>query len=76
MRHVSVMVDDQHLGVIGTVAEALQARGMQVDQVLDQLGMITGSAPDDDAELWGVEGVASVEGGLDVQLPPPDAPVQ
>jgi hypothetical protein len=62
---------------VGDVAEALRAAGMQVDQVLDDIGMVTGSI-DDDAEqsVRTVAGVPSVDRALGFQLPPPDAPIQ
>jgi hypothetical protein len=72
---VSVTVDDGH--VIEEVAAGLRARGMEVAQVLDGIGVITGSAPAGAREaLAGVAGVASVDEQLTHQLPPPDAPVQ
>ncbi|MCW2531879.1 MAG: uncharacterized protein JWP62_1449 [Blastococcus sp.] len=75
MVQLSVTVDDEH--AIEEVAAALRARGMEVAQVLDGIGVITGSAPDEvRADLAGVEGVASVDEQLTHQLPPPDAPVQ
>lgn len=76
MRRISVVVDDAHVDSISAVADGLRARGMQVEQVLDQLGMISGTVADDYSMLWEVEGVGSVEPSTDVQLPPPDAPVQ
>jgi hypothetical protein len=75
MVHLSVTVDDEH--AIEEVAAGLRARGMDVAQVLDGIGVITGSAPDDVRHtLVEVEGVASVDEQLTHQLPPPDAPVQ
>jgi hypothetical protein len=72
---LSVTVDDGH--AIEEVAAGLRARGMEVAQVLDGIGVITGSAPDDVRRaLATVEGVASVDEQLTHQLPPPDAPVQ
>jgi hypothetical protein len=72
---LSVTVDDEH--AIEEVAAGLRARGMDVAQVLDGIGVITGSAPDDVRHtLVEVEGVASVDEQLTHQLPPPDAPVQ
>ncbi|TFV88903.1 ketohydroxyglutarate aldolase [Blastococcus sp. CT_GayMR16] len=75
MVELSVTVDDEH--AIQEVAAGLRARGMEVAQVLDGIGVITGSAPAGAREaLAGVEGVASVDEQLTHQLPPPDAPVQ
>jgi hypothetical protein len=72
---LSVTVDDGH--AIEEVAAGLRARGMEVAQVLDGIGVITGSAPDDVRQaLAAVEGVASVDEQLTHRLPPPDAPVQ
>jgi hypothetical protein len=77
MVQLSVTVDDGHLADIGRIAQALRARGMEVDQVLDGLGIITGSAPADSRPaLTGVEGVVSVDEELTHQLPPPDSAVQ
>jgi len=77
MVHLSVTVDDGHLPAIDEVADALRARGMHVEQVLDALGIITGSVPDDRRPaLADVEGVASVDEELTHQLPPPDSAVQ
>ena len=75
MVQLSVTVDDGH--AIDEVAAGLRARGMEVAQVLDGIGVITGSAPDDVRHtLADVEGVASVDEQLTHQLPPPDSAVQ
>ena len=75
MVQISVTVDDAH--AIEEVAAGLRARGMEVAEVLDGIGMITGSVPDEARDaLSGVEGVASVDEQLTHQLPPPDADVQ
>jgi hypothetical protein len=75
MVNVSVTVGDGH--AIEEVAAGLRARGMEVAEVLDGIGMITGSVPDDARDsLAGVDGVASVDEQLTHQLPPPDADVQ
>jgi hypothetical protein len=50
---------------------------MRVDQVLKEVGVITGSVPDDRLHaLDAVPGVESVEGTTTFQLPPPDSPIQ
>jgi hypothetical protein len=77
MVQLSVTVDDGHLPVIDAVVAHLRAQGMEVDQVLEGLGVITGSAPSEVRKaLTAVEGVASVDEQLTHRLPPPDAPVQ
>ncbi|WP_346618672.1 hypothetical protein [Blastococcus montanus] len=77
MTHVSVTVDDGHLAALDGVVQSLRARGMRVEQVLDGLGIITGSVPPGTlGALTGVAGVVSVDEQLAHRLPPPDAPVQ
>ena len=77
MTHVSVTVGDDHRESMDGVVESLRASGMEVEQVLGTLGLVTGSAPADSLDvLRGVEGVASVDEQLGYQLPPPDSPVQ
>ncbi|MGY1717443.1 MULTISPECIES: hypothetical protein [unclassified Blastococcus] len=77
MTQVSVTVDDGHLSALDGVVRGLRARGMRVDQVLDGLGIITGSVPPGSVrELTGVAGVVSVDERLVHRLPPPEAPVQ
>lgn len=77
MTDVSVTVDDGHLAALDGVVQSLRARGMQVDQVLDGLGIITGSVPTGTlGALTGVAGVVSVDEQLTHRLAPPDAPVQ
>lgn len=77
MVRVSISVDDEHLESIGSVAEELSGRGLRVGQVLEGLGVITGEVEDAGREsLRGVRGVASVDAQVEVQIPPPDSPVQ
>ena len=77
MTHVSVTVDDRHLSALDGVVQNLRARGMQVEQVLAGLGIITGSAPAGAlGALTAVAGVVSVDEQLVHRLPPPDAPLQ
>lgn len=77
VRRVSVSVDDDHIDTIGVVAEALRHEGMQVEQVMDTLGIISGSVPEEaEPALRRVAGVVSVDESRDYQLPPPDSPVQ
>ena len=74
-RKLSFSVSEDHLDRTAEVAERLRERGLQVDQVLDQVGVITGSVDDaghpDLAEFRTVEGVEGVEAGGEFQLPEP-----
>ena len=69
--HVTV----QGRGVDDVLAE-LRDAGLEVDQALGDLGIVTGrAAPDAVERMRGLPGVI-VEPASGVQLPPPDAPVQ
>jgi hypothetical protein len=60
-----------------TVAEKLRAAGMNVEQVLSEVGVITGSvAAGRQASLADLPDVVSVEPEHSFQLPPPDAEIQ
>ncbi|MBW4465003.1 MAG: ketohydroxyglutarate aldolase [Pegethrix bostrychoides GSE-TBD4-15B] len=75
--NVSVTVDDAHQEQMMEVAAGLQAAGMQVEQTLETIGVITGSCESSQiSSLSGVAGVATVERGQEVQLPPSDSPLQ
>ena len=77
MAGVTVTVDDTHLDRVEEVAAHLRSSGMQVDQVLNEIGVISGSVPDNRRQLLKtVTGVQSVEDTATVQLPPPESPVQ
>ncbi|MFW0793777.1 hypothetical protein AAFP30_08200 [Gordonia sp. CPCC 205515] len=77
MHDVTLTVADDHLGKITEVAAAARAAGMTVDQVLDQVGVICGTAPERCAPaLQALDGVDAVELGQTFRVPPPDSPVQ
>ncbi len=71
---ITVSIADDHMDRIDEVVGRLEAAGMQVEQVLAPIGMITGIG--DQAVLEGLAGVAAVETQHGVTLPPPDAEVQ
>ena len=59
---ITVTVRDDQLAHIDELAERLRAAGMQIDQVLHPLGVITGSVPRSQRDaLAAVPGVADVE---------------
>jgi hypothetical protein len=64
-------------GDADAVAEQLRVAGMNVEQVLGEVGIITGSvAAGRQASLAELPGVVSVEAEQTFQLPPPDAEIQ
>jgi hypothetical protein len=74
---VSVSVADDHLDKIQKVKKALQSAGMEIEDVLEAAGVITGSAKEEAIDsLEGVKGVTAVERSQTYQLPPPDSDVQ
>ena len=75
LSNVSVTVDEEHLDDMSEVVEALRERGMQVDAVLESLGMVTGSAPDTEV-LRQVEGVSTVDAVMERRIPPPEDDIQ
>jgi hypothetical protein len=77
MSDVSVSVDNDYLDKIGEVAAELRSKGMQVEQVLGEIGVISGSVPDDRRQaLETVSGVLAVEEAKRFQLPPPESDIQ
>lgn len=77
MAPINVTVDDEHLASIDDVAEALRAKGMDVDAVHGAVGIITGTAPAEvEPSLGAVDGVASVHRQLQYRVPRPDAEIQ
>ncbi len=76
-RHLTVTVADSHTGALPELAERLARAGMNVDQVLAAVGVITGSADDAQlADIGALDGVGAVEEQSSFQLAPPDADVQ
>ena len=72
---VIVSVDDEHVDAIDEVADRLRERGMQVDQVLASVGIVTGSVQDVPA-LDAVPGVMSVDREEVIDIGPPDGEIQ
>lgn len=76
-QRVTVVVDDEHQSQIQVVVDDLRAQGLQVDRVMETLGMVTGTASGDLTALERVEGVAAVEPERgDLGIAPPSYDVQ
>ena len=78
MPAVTVLVADDHVAAIDEVAAALQRAGLRLGDVLPAAGAITGAVEDSALlpALAAVDGVAAVEPAQEIQLPPPDEPIQ
>ena len=66
-------------GSLEEVKKNLTKSGFSVDKVLDEIGVITGTSKDDDDDgerFRSVDGVADVSPDEDVDIGPPDAPIQ
>lgn len=64
-------------GSLEEVKKKLTKSGFTVDKVLDEIGIITGTTKDDDVERFrSVDGVADISSDEDVNIGPPDAPIQ
>ena len=62
---------------LSDVKKRLTESGVAVDQVLDEIGVITGTSSDDNVErLRKVAGVADVSPDEQVDIGPPDSPIQ
>lgn len=77
-RRIVVTVQESHQERMSQVCDALTRHGVQIEQVLSELGMITGTVPDAEhaAAAGRVEGVASLDEPMQHRLPPPGSPVQ
>jgi hypothetical protein len=62
---------------LSEVKKQLTESGFAVEQVLDEIGIITGTSSDKDVErVRSVKGVADVSPDEKVDIGPPDAPIQ
>ncbi len=74
---VTVTIADDHVAETDAIAEQLRAAGMNVEQVLNAVGMITGWVPAEQRpSVEALPGVAAVEEETNFQLAPPDSEVQ
>jgi hypothetical protein len=74
---VSVSVDNAHIDQILEVSRGLQSVGMDVEQTLPSVGVISGSISSDQVNrLYQIEGVQHIESERSYQLAPPDSDVQ
>ena len=74
---VTVAVDENYKDRISEVAQSLRSAGMNVEQSMELLGLITGSIePKKVKALSEVEGVLHVEPSREIRLAPPESDIQ
>lgn len=74
---VTISIDDAHIDQIDQVTEQLKTAGLEVEQTLSTLGIVTGAVETEKmSSLSEVTGVDSVEVDQSFQLAPPDSEVQ
>jgi hypothetical protein len=74
---VVISVADDQVDNMAGVVEALQVAGLTVTEVLDSVGVVTGTVEKEAlSSLSTVPGVVEVERSRVYELPPPDSPVQ
>lgn len=75
--NVSVSVADGSLGRFSEVVRRLEEAGLETEQELEEIGVVTGSISPEKAEsLREIEGVSGVESSRGFQIAPPDSDIQ
>ncbi len=74
---LSLTVSDSHMRHLDKIAEAARKVGMVVEKQLESIGVLTGTIESGKIGLLHqIAGVSGVEKEREVQLPPPDSPIQ
>ncbi len=74
---VNISVSDDHLDRFPEVVSELRKAGLQVEQELAAVGIVSGTVEEDQlADVEKVAGVAAVEPEVSYQLPPPESDIQ
>ncbi len=72
-----VSINDDHLDRFSEVVTDVENAGMEVEQTMENLGVLTGWIGSEKVEpLRRVEGVSHVEESRRVEVPPPDSNIQ
>jgi hypothetical protein len=75
--NVSVSVADGSVDRFSEVVSRLREAGLEIEQELEEIGVVTGSIDSEKAEsLREVEGVSHVERSREFRIAPPDSDIQ
>lgn len=73
---INVTIPDATPARLKSVKAALKRQGVEVDSVLDAIGIITGKVAESRLSSLDAGAGVTVEREQTVQLPPPDSPIQ
>ena len=73
---ITITVDDCHITEIRAISQQLQKVGVQVDSVMETIGVISASTDIDNSMIEKIPGILYVENQYHFQLPHPDSPLQ
>lgn len=74
---ISVSVDDAHINQIVEIAQSLKSAGMDIEQTLSSVGVISGSIEVDQLNsLNQIKGVEHIASERKYQIAPPDSDIQ
>ena len=72
-----ISVDDNHMDRIPQVVQKLQSAGLNVEQSMEQIGVVTGSCDQAKVKaLSQIEGVSHIESSRKYQVAPPNSDIQ
>jgi hypothetical protein len=75
--NVSVSVADGSIDRFSEVVSRLRDAGLEVEQELEEIGVVTGSIDSEKSEsLRDIEGVSHVERSREFRIAPPDSDIQ
>jgi methylmalonyl-CoA mutase cobalamin-binding subunit len=76
-QQVNISISREHRKQFPQVVSALKKAGVEVDQQLKTIGVVSGTVNDENlADLQNIEGVANVEQARSFQIAPPESDVQ
>lgn len=74
---ITMSVDDAHLESIESVAEKAEKAGLEIEETMSFLGIITGAIESEKiGSLRKMRGVSSVEADQSIEISPPESDVQ
>lgn len=73
---VSISVEEAYISRILEISQRLQSFGMDVEQTLPSIGVISGLIDSDQIDCLKIEGVQQIEPEQNYQIAPPESDIQ